>query len=149
MKIILREDVAHLGTAGDLVEVRPGYGRNYLIPQGKAVLATAGNIRQTEHERRVALAHQAKIKANANELAERVSVVELTIARKVGEQDKLYGSVTSIDIAEELATRKLPIDRRQIQLDEPIRSLGTFEVPVRLHAEVLPTIKVHVVAEEG
>ncbi|HLV60875.1 MAG TPA: 50S ribosomal protein L9 [Fredinandcohnia sp.] len=148
MKVILRETLPNLGQAGDVVEVRPGYGRNYLIPQGKAVLATVKNVRQLEHEKSVALARQAKIKASATDLAARLARVELTIARKVGEQDKLYGSVTSLDIAEALAAQHIEIDRRQIQLEEPIRSLGTFEVPVRLHPEVVQPVKVIVVAEE-
>lgn len=147
MKVILRESVPNLGEAGDVVEVRPGYGRNYLIPQGKAVLATEGNVRRIEHEKRVALARQAKIKAGAQQLAERLAAVELTIARRVGEQDKLYGSVTSLDIAEALSAHNLPIDRKQILLEEPIRTLGTFEVPVKLHAEVVQPVKVTVVAE--
>lgn len=148
MKVILRETLPNLGQAGDVVDVRPGYGRNYLIPQGKAVMATVGNVRRIEHEKRVALAQQAKIKASASDLATRLAAVELTIARKVGEQEKLYGSVTSLDIAEALAAQNLEIDRRQIHLDEPIRSLGTFEVPVKLHAEVTQPVKVVVVAEE-
>lgn len=148
MKVILRETLPKLGEAGDVVDVRPGYGRNFLIPQGKAVLATVGNIRQIEHEKRVALALQAKIKASASDIANRLAAVELTIARKVGEQEKLYGSVTSLDIVEALAAQKLEIDRRQIQLDEPIRSIGEFEVPVRLHAEVTQPLKVKVVAED-
>lgn len=148
MKVILREDVANLGNTGDVVDVRAGYGRNFLIPRGKAVLATAGNVRQIEHEKRVALAALAKRKAGATEQAKRLSDVELTIRRRVGEQDKLFGSVTAIDIAEELDKLELGIERRQLQLEEPIKTLGTFEVPVRLHPEVIPSIKVHVVAEE-
>lgn len=148
MKVILRETLPNLGQAGDVVDVRPGYGRNYLIPQGKAVMATVGNVRRIEHEKRVALAQQAKIKASATDVATRLAAIELTIARKVGEQEKLYGSVTSLDIAEALAAQNLEIDRRQIQLDEPIRTLGTFEVPVRLHAEVTQPVKVIVVAED-
>lgn len=148
MKVILRESVANLGVAGDVVEVKGGYGRNYLIPKKKAVLATVGNIRQIEHEKRVALAHQAKVKAGATELAKRLASVELTIARRVGEQDKLFGSVTAIDIAEELDPHNLGIERRQIHLEEPIRTLGTFEVPVRLHHDVTQVVKVNVVAQE-
>ena len=106
-----------------------------------------GNVRRIEHEKRVALARQAKIKASATDLANRLAAVELTIARKVGEQEKLYGSVTSLDIAEALSAQNLPIDRKQIQLEEPIRTLGTFEVPVKLHAEVIQPVKVTVVAE--
>jgi large subunit ribosomal protein L9 len=149
MKIILREDVFNLGQVGDVVEVRPGYGRNFLIPKNKAVLATAGNVRRIEHEKRVALAAQAKRKAGATEVAKRLGQVEITIRRRVGEQDKLFGSVTAIDMMEHLEPMELGIERRQIQLEEPIRELGTFEVPVRLHAEVTQNIKVHVVAEEG
>ncbi|AKU91930.1 50S ribosomal protein L9 [Vulgatibacter incomptus] len=148
MKIILRESVSNLGNAGDVVEVRPGYGRNFLIPKKKAVLATVGNIRRIEHEKRVALAHQAKLKAGATELAKRLAAVEITIARRVGEQDKLFGSVTAIDIAEKLEPMKLGIERRQIHLEEPIKTLGTFEIPVRLHHDVTQVIKVNVVAQE-
>lgn len=147
MKVILRESVSNLGTAGEVVEVKPGYGRNYLIPKKKAVLATVGNVRQVEHEKRVALAHQAKLKAGATELAKRLAAVELTIARRVGEQDKLFGSVTAIDIAEQLEPLKLGVERRQIHLEEPIKTLGTFEVPVRLHHDVTQVIKVNVVAQ--
>lgn len=147
MKVILREDVSNLGKVGDVVEVRPGYGRNFLIPQSKAVLATAGNVRRIEHEKRVALAAQAKRKAGATEVAKRLGEVEITVRRRVGEQDKLFGSVTAIDIAEQLEPMGLGIERRQIHLEEPIKSLGTFEVPVRLHAEVTQTVKVNVVAE--
>jgi large subunit ribosomal protein L9 len=147
MKVILREDVPNLGNVGDVVEVRPGYGRNFLIPNAKAVLATAGNVRRIEHEKQVALAAQAKKKAGATELAKRLGQVELTIRRRVGEQEKLFGSVTAIDIAEQLEPMNLGIERRQIHLEEPIKTLGTFEVPVRLHSEVTQTIKVNVVAE--
>jgi large subunit ribosomal protein L9 len=147
MKVILREDVPNLGKVGDVVEVRAGYGRNYLIPQDKAVLATAGNVRKIEHDKRVALAAQAKKKAGATEIAKRLAQVEITIKRRVGEQDKLFGSVTAIDIMEQLEPMDLGIERRQINLEEPIKELGTFEVPVRIHSEVTQAVKIHVVAE--
>lgn len=147
MKVILREDVPNLGKVGDVVEVRAGYGRNYLIPQDKAVLATAGNVRKIEHDKRVALAAQAKKKAGATEIAKRLAEVEITIKRRVGEQDKLFGSVTAIDIMEQLEPMNLGIERRQIVLEEPIKELGTFEVPVRIHSEVTQAVKIHVVAE--
>jgi large subunit ribosomal protein L9 len=147
MKVILRETLPNLGEVGDVVQVKPGYGRNYLIPRGKAVMATVGNVRRIEHEKQVALAAQAKVKASAGQLAQRLAALEIVIARRVGEQDKLYGSVTSLDVAEELAKHDLGIDRRQIHLEEPIRELGTYEVPVRLHAEVTQPVKVQVVAE--
>lgn len=148
MKIILRETIPNLGAAGEVVEVKPGYGRNFLIPKKKAVLATEGNVRRIEHEKRVALAHQAKVKAGATQLAKRLAAVEVTIARRVGEQDKLFGSVTAIDIAEQLEPMNLGIERRQIHLEEPIKTLGTFEVPVRLHSDVTQAIKVVVVAQQ-
>lgn len=147
MKVILREDVPNLGKVGDVVEVRAGYGRNFLIPQDKAVLATAGNVRKIEHDKRVALAAQAKKKAGATEIAKRLAQVEITIKRRVGEQDKLFGSVTAIDIMEQLEPMDLGIERRQIHLEEPIKELGTFEVPVRIHSEVTQAVKIHVVAE--
>ncbi len=147
MKVILREDVENLGKVGDVVEVKPGYGRNYLIPRNKAVLATVGNIRKIEHDKKVILARQAKLKASATAVARRLAEVEISIARKVGEQEKLYGSVTALDVAEALAGLGLQIDRRQIQLDEPIKALGDFEVPVKLHSEVVQPVKLHVVAE--
>jgi len=148
MKVILRETIPNLGAAGEVVEVKPGYGRNFLIPKKKAVLATEGNVRRIEHEKRVALAHQTKVKAGATELAKRLAAVEVTIARRVGEQDKLFGSVTAIDIAEQLEPMNLGIERRQIHLEEPIKTLGTFEVPVRLHSDVTQAIKVVVVAQQ-
>ncbi|MHB1846676.1 MAG: 50S ribosomal protein L9 [Deltaproteobacteria bacterium] len=148
MKVILREDVHALGRAGDVVEVKRGYGRNYLVPRGKAVLATVANVRHVEHEKTVALAAQAKRKASATDSAKRLEQASLTIARKVGEQDKLYGSVTAIDIAEALVAQGHTVDRRAIQLAEPIKALGDFEVELRLHSEVVAKLKVKVVAEK-
>lgn len=147
MKVILREDVAHLGKAGDLADVRNGYGRNYLIPYGKAVPASDKNLRQLEHQKRVIFQRQAKLKASAEAVAAKVSSLQVTIARKVGEQDKLYGSVTNKDIADALAKMGTEIDRHSIVLPEAIRSLGTFDVPVKLHASVTANLKVWVVAE--
>lgn len=147
MKVILREDVPHLGKAGEIADVRNGYGRNYLIPHGKAVLASEKNVRQLEHQKRVIFQQQAKLKANAEAVAQKLGGYKVTIARKVGEQDKLYGSVTNKDIADELARLGTEIDRHAIQLDEPIRALGTFEVPVRLHSDVAAKVQVWVVAE--
>lgn len=148
MKIILREDVPNLGKAGEVATVRDGYGRNFLIPQGKAVLASEKNIRQLDHQKRIIMARQAKLKASAEAVAQKIGQVQLTIARKVGEQEKLYGSVTNKDLADALAQVGVEVDRHQIQLAEPIRTLGQHEVPVRLHSEVVPTIKVEVVPEQ-
>jgi len=148
MQIILREDVANLGKAGEVVSVRDGYGRNFLIPYGKAVLASAKNIRELEHQRRVIAAHQAKVRASAEAVAAKLSGLQITIARKVGEQDKLYGSVTNKDIAEELSSKfGVSIDRHTIHLDEPIKALGSFSVAVKLHSDVSAQVALTVVAE--
>jgi large subunit ribosomal protein L9 len=147
MKLILREDVYNLGKGGELVEVKPGYGRNYLIPRGLAVLANPKNIREVEHQKAVAAAKAAKLKASAEAVAKRLSDTPLSFKRKVGEQDKLYGSVTAMDLAEALAARGVEIDRRSIDLREPLKSLGDFEVGVKLHSEVVGKVKVKVEAE--
>jgi large subunit ribosomal protein L9 len=147
MKLILREDVYNLGKGGELVEVKPGYGRNYLIPRGLAVLANPKNIREVEHQKAVAAAKAAKLKASAEAVAKRLSDTPLSFKRKVGEQDKLYGSVTAMDLAEALAARGVEIDRRSIDLHEPLKSLGDFEVGVKLHSEVVGKVKVKVEAE--
>ena len=147
MKVILREDVDTLGKGGELVEVRPGYGRNFLIPRGLAVLANAKNVRELDHQRKVAEAKAAKQKASAEAVAKRLADTPVTLKRKVGEQDKLYGSVTALDIAEALAARGVQLDRRAIDLGEPIKTLGEFEVPVKLHHEVVGKVRVKVEAE--
>jgi large subunit ribosomal protein L9 len=147
MKIILREDVSSLGKSGDLVEVRNGYGRNYLLPRDMAVLANEKNLKHLEHEKRVISAKQAKLKAGASDVAKRLGGAQVKIARKVGDQDKLFGSVTSLDIADSLSAQGIKIDRRQIHLPEPIKTVGSFDVEIRLHAEVVGKIKVEVVPE--
>ncbi len=147
MKLILREDVQNLGKGGELVEVKPGYGRNFLIPRGLAVLANPKNIRDIEHQKAVATAKAAKLRASAEALAKRLSETPVTLKRKVGEQDKLYGSVTAMDVAEALAARGLQIDRRSIDLGEPIKTVGDFEVGVKLHSEVVGKVKVKVEPE--
>jgi large subunit ribosomal protein L9 len=147
MKVILREDVHGLGQSGQVVEVREGYGRNFLLPRKLAVLANEKNIQQLEHDKRVITARQAKLKAAAGDIAAQLSKTDVKISRKVGEQDKLFGSVTALDIAEILIAKGLKIDRKQIHLPEPIKSVGTFEVDVKLHHEVVGKIKVEVVAE--
>ncbi|HET8723451.1 MAG TPA: 50S ribosomal protein L9 [Anaeromyxobacteraceae bacterium] len=147
MKVILREDVYNLGKGGELVEVKAGYGRNFLIPRGLAVVANPKNIREVEHQKAVSAAKAAKLKASAEAVAKRLADSALAFKRKVGEQDKLYGSVTAMDIAEALAARGLVIDRRTIDLAEPIKSVGDFEVGVKLHAEVVGKVKVKVEAE--
>jgi large subunit ribosomal protein L9 len=147
MKVILREDVENLGKGGEVVEVKDGYGRNYLLPRGLAVAANPRNVRELEHQKQVAAAKAAKMKASAEAVAKRLADTPVTLRRKVGEQDKLYGSVTAMDIAEALAARGLEVDRRSIDLAEPIKTTGDFEVPVKLHREVVGRAKVRVEAE--
>jgi len=147
MKLILREDVYNLGKGGELVEVKPGYGRNFLIPRGLAVLANPKNIREVEHQKSVAAAKAAKLKASAEAVARRLADTPVTFQRKVGEQDKLYGSVTAMDIAEALAARGVQIDRRAIDLSEPLKTIGDHEVGVKLHSDVVGKVKVKVEAE--
>ena len=147
MKLILREDVENLGKGGDLVDVKPGYGRNFLLPRGLAVAANPRNVKELEHQKAVASAKAAKLKASAQAVAKRLAETPVTLKRKVGEQDKLYGSVTTLDIAEALAARGLQLDRRSIDLSEPLKTLGEFEVPVKLHSEVVGKAKVKIEAE--
>ena len=147
MKLILREDVENLGRGGDVVDVKPGFGRNYLLPRGLAVTANTRNLREIEHQKAVATAKAAKLKASAEAVAKRLAETPVTLKRKVGEQDKLFGSVTALDIAEALSARGLQIDRRSIDLAEPIKTVGDFEVGVKLHHDVIGKAKVKVVAE--
>lgn len=147
MKLILREDVENLGKGGELVDVKPGYGRNYLLPRGLAVQANSKNVREMEHQKSVAQAKAAKLRASAEAVAKRLADTAITLKRKVGEQDKLYGSVTALDLVEALAARGLQIDRRTIDLSEPLKTLGDFEVPVKLHSEVVGKVKVKIEAE--
>jgi len=147
MKVILREDVPNVGRSGELVNVKPGFGRNYLLPRKLAVLANEANVKQLEHDRAVISARQAKLRGNAEEQAKRINAVSVTIGRKVGEQDKLFGSVTALDIAEALAAKGQKVDRRHIHLPEPIKTVGSHEVEIRLHRDVAAKIKVEVVPE--
>jgi large subunit ribosomal protein L9 len=147
MKLILREDVEHLGKGGELVDVKPGYGRNFLLPRGLAVAANPKNVRDLEHQRKIAESKAAKLKASAEAVAKRLADTPVTLKRKVGEQDKLYGSVTALDIVEALALRGLQLERRTIDLPEPLKTLGEFEVPVKLHREVIGKAKVKVEPE--
>jgi large subunit ribosomal protein L9 len=147
MKLILREDVENLGRGGDVVDVKPGYGRNFLLPRGLAVTANPKNLREIEHQKAVASAKAAKLKASAEAVAKRLAETPVTLKRKVGEQDKLFGSVTALDIAEALAARGLQLDRRSIDLADPIKTVGDFEVGVKLHHDVVGKVKVKVEAE--
>ncbi len=148
MEVILREHVDHLGRRGEIVKVADGYARNYLLPRKLALPATEANRRWIERERAKLEAREAEERKIAEAIADRIGLLEITIARKVGETEALYGSVTAADIAEALGTRGFEIDRRKVQLGEPIKRLGTFEVPIKLHREVTATVKV-TVAREG
>jgi large subunit ribosomal protein L9 len=147
IELILKEDVEHLGHRGDVVRVAPGFARNYLLPHKLALQVTAGNKRQIEHMKQVAAHRAAEEKAAAGHLSERISAVVCVIARKVGGTDTLYGSVTSSDIADVLAAQGIEIDRRKIQLPEPIKQLGDFQVPIRLHRDVTAQVAVQIVKE--
>ncbi len=147
-QVILRTDVADLGGAGDVVDVKPGYARNYLIPQGLAYSASEGNVRRLESERQEAQVSMDRQKDKAEGLAAELEGRSVSFKVKAGEEGKLFGSVTTVDIAEQLASEGVTIDRRDIILEEPIKELGVFRVPVRLHADVRPELTVWVVAEE-
>jgi large subunit ribosomal protein L9 len=145
MEIILREDVAGLGKAGQQVKVKDGYARNFLIPQKKAVLADPKNIRQLEHNKRMGEARQKKLTKVTQELASKLSGMSITIAREAGAEEKLFGSVTTKDIADALRHDGVVIDKRTIMLKEPIKQIGVFDIEVKLHPEVSGLIKVWVV----
>ena len=147
MKVILKQDVEKLGKAGDIVKVTPGYGRNYLIPRLLATEATPGNVKIVEQERKAQARRDFREKEAAAILARDIVKLTPTIKRKAGEGGSLYGSVTAIDIAEFLVAHKIDIDKRKIQLDEPIKTVGEYQVPIRLHREVTVPIKVIVEAE--
>src|SRR3954467_12494724 len=147
MEIILRDHVDNLGRRGEVVKVADGYARNYLLPRKLALLATEGNKKQIEHERAKFEAKEGEERKVAEALAERMSRAELIITRKVGETQVLYGSVTTADITEALAAKGFEIDRRKLQLGEPIKKLGDFDIAVKLHRDVVATVKLKVAAE--
>jgi len=148
MEIILREDIDKLGQRGQVVKVAPGYARNFLLPKRLAVAATEANKKIVEQERQAHLRREAKVQSEAQDLAKIMGNVEVTIAQKAGENDQLFGSVTTADIANALEKQGYTIDRKKIALDEPIKSLGDYKVAVRLHRDVSIDIPVHVVREE-
>ena len=147
MRIVLREDIDKLGRRGEIVKVADGYARNFLLPKRKALAATAGNLKVISREKRRYVAQQAKDRQAAETLAARLTSISCTIVRKVGENEILYGSVTSSDIGEFIGKEGIEIDKRRIQLDEPIKSLGIYTIPIRLHPEVTADLKVWVVKE--
>jgi large subunit ribosomal protein L9 len=147
MEVILREDVEKLGTRGQLVKVTSGYARNYLLPKRLAVAASESNKKIIEQERQAHLRKEAKVMAEAADLGKMMADLSVTISQKAGENDQLFGSVTSKDIAEALEKQGYTIERRKIALEEPIKTLGEFKVPLRLHREVTTELTVHVVKE--
>jgi len=149
MEVILREHVDNVGRRGEIVKVADGYARNYLLPRKLALPVTPGNLKHIERERARFDAEDAGERQAAEAVASRLAGLEITITRKVGETEALYGSVTAADIAESLAALKFELDKRKIQLHEPIRRLGEYDVPIKLHRDVVTPIKVKVVAEGG
>jgi large subunit ribosomal protein L9 len=147
MRIVLRDDVDNLGHRGEVLDVAAGYARNFLLPKGKALPATEGNMKRVEQERRKHAVHLAKEKEDAAAMGRRLAGLSCTIVRKVGENDQLYGSVTASDIAEYLEKEGVVLDKRRILIEEPIRALGIYTIPVKLHAEVTGEIRVWVVKE--
>jgi len=147
MEVILREHVDNLGRRGDIVKVADGYARNYLLPRKLALLATDGNRKHVERERKIMETREAEEKSQAEAIATRLASVEIAIARRVGDTEQLYGSVTAVDIAEYLKGKGFEVDRRKLILPEPIKTLGSHNVPLKLHREVTVPLTVRVVRE--
>jgi large subunit ribosomal protein L9 len=148
VKLILREDVPSLGDAGDVVSVKPGFARNYLLPQGKAIHATDANVSELEHHKRVVTERVTRERRVFEAQRDRLQAQRLEFTAQAGEEGKLFGSVTASQIAEELAAKGIEIDRRKIQLEEPIREVGEHTVLIRLHREIVANVKVKVTAAE-
>jgi len=149
MEVILKEDVDKLGSRGDVVKVAEGYGRNFLLPRKLAIEATTANRAVVEQMKAAAVRRVAREKGDAETLAKQFAGVELTFTRKSGDHDQLFGSVTSADIARELESKGVPVDRRKIQLDEPLKTVGDHQVNIKLHRDVVVPIKVHIKKEAG
>lgn len=147
MKVILKEDLPKLGKTGDIVTVSDGYGRNYLLPRGLADLASSRSLKEVEHQKKVIQARLERQRQESQDLARRLETVTCTLARRVGEEDKLFGSVTARDIERALQSHGIVVDRRKILLEEPIKKLGEYTVQVKLHPGVTGMVKVNVVAE--
>ena len=147
MEVILKEDIANLGKMGEIVRVRDGYARNYLLPRGLVLMADKKNLKSFEHQKRVVAAQKERVVKQAQTLAEKLSQVSLVMPVKTGEEGKLFGSVTNIDIEKALKVKGFEVERRKIHLDEPIKVVGEYEVPVRLTSEVTANLKAPVVSE--
>jgi large subunit ribosomal protein L9 len=148
VEVILREDVNNLGRRGDIVKVAEGYGRNFLLPRGKAVAVNVANKAMVEKEKKAAQARAAKEKGDAEDLAKRIAALRFVAPRKVGENEQLYGSVTSGDVADFLKAKGIELDKRKVQLEDAIKRLGDHEVKIRVHPDVVATLKV-LVTKEG
>jgi large subunit ribosomal protein L9 len=144
IQVILQDDVANVGKSGELVKVRPGYARNYLLPRALAVPATTAQINRVNHDKVVAMAKSEKLKKEARALAEKIGALTITMVRSVGEDDKLFGSVTAKEIENAVKAKGIEIDRKKMHLPEALKALGTFEIPVRLMTDVTATLKVEV-----
>jgi large subunit ribosomal protein L9 len=149
MEVILREHVEHLGKRGEIVKVAAGYARNYLLPRKLALPATDGNKKHVERERRIVEARESQERGVAEALGARLAAVDITIARRVGDTEQLYGSVTSGDIADFLKEKGFDVDKRKLILPEAIKAIGDYDVPLKLHREVTIPLKVHVIKEGG
>lgn len=147
IQVVLKDDVEKLGKSGEIVKVKPGYARNFLLPRGLAVVATRGNIVQVEHEKKVAVARAAKLKADASAVAKKMEGLSVEIAVQAGEGDKLFGSVGAKDIAEALEKKGQKIDRKKIMLADHIKALGEYDVAIKLGYDVTGTVKVKVVKQ--
>jgi large subunit ribosomal protein L9 len=147
VEVILRDDVANLGKIGEVVRVRPGYARNYLFPRGLAVEANRKNLRVLEHQKRVIAAKSARERKQAEGVAAKLEGLKLVVRARVGEEGRLFGSVTNLDVERLLAEKGFPVERRRIGLDEPIKQLGTFPIPVQVGREVRATVQLTVEAE--
>jgi large subunit ribosomal protein L9 len=145
LQVVLQTNVDKVGDSGELVKVRPGFARNYLIPRGLAVPATAAAVNRIAHEKSVAIAKADKTKKELQAVAQKINALKLTLARSVGEDDKLFGSVTSKEIENAAKAAGVTIDRKKMQLAEPLKALGSFEIPVRLMTDVVATLKVEIV----
>lgn len=145
IQVILQQDVPNVGASGELVKVRPGFARNYLLPRQLAVPATVAQVHRVEHEKAVALAKAEKLKKESRELAQKLGALEIKIARAVGEDDKLFGSVTAKEIHAAVEAQGIKFDRKKLVLGEPLKALGQVEIPVKLFTDVVATLKVEVV----
>ena len=148
MEVILRKDIPKLGKAGDIVKVKDGYARNYLIPKGLAILANQKNIKALENQRKIILAKAERERKKLESLAEKLEGISITVYRKIIEEDRIFGSVSSIDIVNMLKEQGIKVDKNQVILDEPIKKLGIFEVPIKLSSDKVVNIKVEVLEEK-